>query len=128
MTKPLSQGEKNRRANIRTLKAIGVKNAKLRAQRAAANAAEHAARNEDRRIQAIADKNERIAAGQAKRDAHNALLARDAERRRADALMVQDLEGAIEAVKNGAPLPIVTPNARLEIVAANDQMQLPIAI
>ena len=74
MTQPLTTGEKNRRANIRSLKAIGRANAKTRAATTAANIAEHLARNEDRRIQAIIDRQDRIAAHQAR----NARAAADA--------------------------------------------------
>ena len=74
MTKALSTGQKTLRANIRAQKAIGRANAKLRAKTVAANVAEHQARNEDRRILAIIDQRDRMAAGIAKRDAHNAAL------------------------------------------------------
>jgi len=95
MTK-LTQGEKNRRANLRSLKATGRRNAKARqaatvaryldhvernnaaaeqaAQARAEARAKHLARNDDRRIMAIIAKRDRIAAGIAKRDAHNAAL------------------------------------------------------
>lgn len=124
MSKPLTTGEKNRRANIRAMKAIGVKNAKLRAKTVAANVAEHLARNEDRRIQAVIDKQDRIAAGIAKRDAHNAMLARGAERRRVEALMKTDPTAAMDAVAAGAPMPIMDPGLEFAFVANDVQMPL----
>lgn len=129
MSKPLTAGEKNRRANIRAMKAIGRQNAKLRAKTVAANVADHLARMEDRRIQALADKQARIDAGIAKRDIHNAMLARDAERRRVEALMMVDMQAAMDAIEQGAPMPILKPGARIGLVVANDanQMSLPFA-
>jgi len=124
MSKPLTTGEKNRRANIRAMKAIGVKNAKLRVKTVAANVAEHLARNEDRRIQAVIDKQDRIAAGIAKRDAHNAMLARGAERRRIEALMKTDPAAAMDAVAAGAPMPIMDPGLEFAFVANDVQMPL----
>lgn len=77
MTKPLTTGEKNRRANIRAMKAIGVRNAQERAQaHAARNQATadlalvlrqmrieaHEQRNVQNRVAAIAAREDRIAA------------------------------------------------------------------
>lgn len=54
MTKPLTQGEKNRRANIRAMKALGARNAKLRATAKVERYLAHVERNNEAAEQAAA--------------------------------------------------------------------------
>lgn len=143
MTK-LTQGEKNRRANLRSLKATGRRNAKVRAattlksflghvernnaaaeQAAQARAearAEHLARNDDRRIMAIIDRRDRIAAGIAKRDAHNAALHTDKVRALAGELLVFAQGSEITSAEAQSPVTAkaYATDARNHRAAAND--------
>ena len=89
MTQPLTKGEKNRRANIRQMKALGAKNAKLRSaqkvERYLAHvernnaAAEKAARERAARIARHEETNRSVAEhAQWERDAKKAIAAREA--------------------------------------------------
>lgn len=74
MAKKLTQGEINRRANIKALKAVGRANAKARKAQAKVNKAAHLAAMAQRSADAATARAERRVAGIARRDAHNAAL------------------------------------------------------
>lgn len=70
----LTQGEINRRANIKALKAIGRANAKKRRQAAKLNTASHLAAMAQRSAEAATARAARRLQGMAVRDEHNAAL------------------------------------------------------
>lgn len=83
MTQPLTTGEKNRRANIRSLKAIGVKNAKIRAADKAKRQVAHEERNAAVARQAAHARAQRIANHERnnRHHAENAAWQRDAKKK-----------------------------------------------
>lgn len=74
MAKKLTQGEINRRANIKALKALGRENAKKRRQAAKFNHAEHIAAMAQRAVDAAVAREAKRLDGIARRDAHNDAL------------------------------------------------------
>lgn len=78
MTQPLTQGEKSRRANIRAMKALGARNAKLRAAQKVENFLAHVERNNA----AAEARAARRAARIAQHEANNRLAAENAQRER----------------------------------------------
>ena len=110
MTQPLTTGEKNRRANIRAQKAIGVRNAKTRQATAVANYLAHLDAMNQRSVDAATARAVRRLQGLSVRDAHNADLRDAAALRRG-----QDAKAATDGEINAAP------------TAANDGAQLPLA-
>lgn len=89
MSKPLTPGEKARRANIRRMKALGARNAKARQTQAMANHLAHIEAMNQRAIDAAAARAARQADGIARRDAHNAALKAAAESARAEQAPVE---------------------------------------
>lgn len=74
MAKKLTQGEINRRANIKALKALGRANAKARKQAATLNQKMHLAAMAQRAVEAAKAREAKRLDGIARRDAHNAAL------------------------------------------------------
>ena len=122
MSKPLTQGEKNRRANIRVMKALGAKNAKLRTAAKVERFLGHVDAMNQRSVDADAARAARRAEGVAKRDAHNAGLRADKIRTLAGELLV--LAQASEITSAGAQSPVTANvyaiDARHNRTAAND--------
>lgn len=102
MTK-LTEGERNRRANIRALKAQGRKNAKLRAAEKVARYLAHVEAMNQRSIDAAAAREAKRVAGIAKRDAHNAARHADKVRTMAEELLVLAEGRSIDASNSWSP-------------------------